>query len=163
MVEFTITDRDIDCIEKWKNILHDLSMISFQSIEMEEFLRTEDMDAFVMRSIFALDLYRTTAIHGKSLIINTESDRYMPDFVITTPTYLANNSPNAEKWDYSEWTAIFGAINEFNLIHNNKIIRVGLELSFLYGYRQKKNSLEQEAIEFRKAYLDCFDSNGNLL
>jgi hypothetical protein len=57
MVEFTITDQDIDCIEKWKNILHDLSMISFQSIEMEEFLRTEDMDAFVMRSIFALDLY----------------------------------------------------------------------------------------------------------
>ena len=155
MFNLVITDRNVDWIETWKNVLQDLSFISFCHMEIQEFLHTEILDAFIMRSIFAIDHYKISAIHGKSQIINTEDDQFMPNFVITTPFYLGDNVPTIDKWDYAEWAAIFGAINEFNMIHQNRIANVGIELSFLYGYRHSKTNLEEEAKALRKVYTDC--------
>jgi hypothetical protein len=155
MLRIIFFDKDLNLLNHWNTELNGLHNICFENIDSCEIVGRNDIDAVVLRSIFVLERYGGKPIHGKSQIFNTQSDDTMPDFVITTPTHLANNSPLEGEWDSSEWLAIFTAVDEFNMTAEEKICKIGVEISFLYGFR--KHLPYQEVDEFRKSYLSYYN------
>jgi hypothetical protein len=108
-IEIIFVDKNRDLLDHWNVKLNDLSGMFFENISFSEIVNNINIDAIILRWIFALERYGGKPINCKSQIINTQSDKTVPDFVITTPTFFADSSPPEGEWDRAEWMAIFKA------------------------------------------------------
>jgi hypothetical protein len=113
-----------------------------------------EVNAVLMRGIFAHERYGGAPKIGESKIISTHGENEMPPWVVTTPAFQQNNIPTVEEYDYYEFSKVFESIAQFNRSNEEpKICTLGFEVSFLYGFRSE-SPYNKEAKQIHKAYLE---------
>jgi hypothetical protein len=154
-LKLIIADLDSNLLSAWSEIFKGVSEISFKNINFRTLVNCSEVNAVLLRGIFAHERYGGTPKIGESQIISTHGENEMPPWVVTTPDLPQNTIATVEEYDYYEFSKVFESIAQFNRSSKEpKICTLGFEISFLYGFRSELNY--QEIKQVRKAYFEYF-------
>lgn len=153
MMKLIIVDSDSCLLSIWSEVFRGIPEIVFMNIDFKTLITLPEVDAVLVRWIFAHERYGGTPRTGQSQILSTNRENGMPPWVVTTPPFRSEASPLPEEYDYTEFSKVFESIEQFNQTNKEyKIQTLGFELRFLYGFRGKPSYKEIEAV--KKAYLE---------
>jgi len=165
-----IADKRPEFFSIWSEVFIDIKEIRILNIDVQTLSTLPELDAEIMRGIFAHEHYGGGRKIGESQILSTKGDRRMPSWVVTTPPFAAhlekrqrsdgsfryeivqNDKFSTEQETYIVFSKIFDRVEQFNKKNPiSKIKTIGFEAHFL---NIPLANLLQEAKAIRKAYLD---------
>lgn len=169
-----ISERKPEFFAVLADVFSDVEGIVILDVNIPTLHSLSELDAVVMRGIFAHERYGGDPQVGKSQILGTRGETNMPPWVITTPPFPAHiekrrqpdNSVRTEivrdkqltpeEEDYIIFSKVFKRIEQFNQQFEEPTIKtVGLDLKFLGIPRLDiPGDIRKEAEAILKAYLD---------
>lgn len=153
MLRLIIVDLNPNLLSTWSKVFQKIPEVIFINIDFKTLVRLPEVNAVLLRSIFAYERYGGTPKIGWSQILSSNGETGMPPWVVTTSIFRSDATPSSEEYDYTEFSKGFESIEQFNQTDKEpKIQTLGFELSFLYGFRDKL--LYKEAIAVQRAYLE---------
>jgi hypothetical protein len=150
-----IADLNSNLLSVWAEAFQEISEVSSMKVDFKKLAKNSEVNAVLIRWIFAHERYGGRPVVGQSQILSTNGEVGMPYWVITTPPFSANITTESKDYDYMEWSKIFDSIGQFNKTNKeSKIKTLGFELSFLYGFRS--DPPYEQAKAAKKAYVDYY-------
>ena len=150
-LKIIIVDLNSDLLSMWNKVFQAYPEIRFENIDFKTLVNLPDINAVLMRGIFAYERYGGVPKLGESQIISTNGEKGMPPWIVTTATFSQDKMPEKE-YDYTEFCQVFKSIDQFNNTNQKfKINTLGFDISFLYGFRST-DPYKNEAESLRKAY-----------
>lgn len=156
MLKLIIVDLDSNLLFSWSEVFRGISEVVFINIDFKTLVKYPDVNAVLIRWIFAHERYGGIPKISQSQILSTNGETEMTPWVVTTSPFGFDTKPSPEEYDRTEFSRVFESIEQFNQTDKiPKIQTLGFELSFLYGFRNKSPYKEAETV--RKAYLEYCD------
>lgn len=155
-LKLIIVDLNSNLLSAWSEVFQGFSEVVAMNIDFKTLVRNPEVNAVLIRWVFAHERYGGTPVIGQSQILSTNREIGMPCWVVTTPPFNINVTTRPNDYDYAEWSKVFESIEQFNKTNkDSRIQTLGFELSFLYGFRS--DLLYKEAEAARIAYLDNYN------
>lgn len=135
MLNLIIADTNIELLSAWSEYFKCFPEVTFENTSFSDlFLSSENIDAIIMRWIFAHERYGGEIVKNKSRIIHTNEKQKVVPFVVTIPP-LDDSILDLDR-DYFEFKCIFQAVIKHNKSEErHKIENLAFCIDFLYGYR----------------------------
>lgn len=161
MLKLIVADSNLKLLSTWSEVFQGISEVLFMNIDFKSLVKLPEIDAVLVRWLFAHERYGGTPQINQSQILSTNGEIGMPSWVVTTPAFRSDTTPLPEEYDYTEFSQVFESIEQFNKINKQSNIEtLGFELSFLYSFRGELPYKEAEAV--RKAYVEHCSRHSNL-
>lgn len=156
MLKLIIADFNSDLLSAWSEVFQGISEVEFIKADFQNLIRYPELDAVVIRWIFAHERYGGNPKMGESQILSTHGEIGIPQWVVATPSFPVTITYTPEEYEYHVFSKVFESIERFNKTNQeSKIQNLGLPLGFLYGFRSKPPYKEAETV--RTTYLKYCD------
>ena len=156
MLKLIVVNPEPNLLSIWSEFFRGIPEVVFMNIDFKTLVSLSEVDAVLIRWIFAHERYGGTPKLGQSQILSTNGETGMPPWVVTTPPLRPDATPLHEEYDYTEFSNVFESIEQFNKTDKEpKIQTLGFELRFLYGFRDKPPYREAGAVI--RAYLEHYN------
>lgn len=161
----------------WVEIFSNIQEVVVLDGDARTLYGISDLDAELMRGIFAHERYGGKPKIGESQILNTKGESGMPSWVVTTASFAAhmekrrqldgslrveiiqNEELLPEEEDYIVFSKVFESIKQFNKSQEPKIRKLGFDPRFLNFPR---GELRKEVEAVRRAYIEYCGRNCEL-
>ena len=156
MLKLIVADLNSDLLSAWSEVFQGISEVEFINADFQTLVRYPDLNAVLIRSIFAHERYGGLPKIGESQVLSSHGEIGMPPWVVTTPSFPPGIKYALGEYDHNEFSRVFESIEKFNKTNQEpKIQTLGFEIDFLYGFRKKLPYKEAEAV--RTIYLKYCD------
>jgi hypothetical protein len=173
MLKMIIADSRPDLLAIWSKVFSSINRVFFINADNPTLMQLPEVDAELMRGVFAHERYGGTPKPGESQILSSKGEVGVPPWLITTAPFAAhiekvylpdgtidfqivqNENLTPEEEEYIVFKKAFECIEKFNTSHEvEKIGTLGFHLWFL---NIPRGDPIKEAEACRTAYLEFYN------
>jgi hypothetical protein len=173
MLKMIIADSRPDLLAIWAKVFSGIHRVFFVNVDVSTLMELPEVDAELMRGVFAHERYGGKHKTGESQILSSKGEFGVPPWVVTTASFAAhfekvylpdgtidfqivqNESLTPEEEEYIVFKKAFECIEKFNESHEKEKIRtLGFHLWFL---NIPRGDSIKEAEACRTAYLEFYN------
>ncbi len=132
----------------WEDFFHDVESVRVVNCGVADLKKMPELDAIMLPTVAALELFGGKPIMGKSQILSTKDKRDWPPFVVTLAPFPKGTFDNWVQELFSMFSCVLDAIEDFNENTSKAIRTLGFASDYVIA-------LEKENVEpIHRAYME---------